>query len=303
MLGMSDAERTTSPDRTQVAPYGAPTEKESSDDKHACLVVIYGDDLGKRIALGEMVTVIGRSAKCSVWLDQESVSRSHCQIAFVDGIYELEDLGSTNGTYVNDTIARKVALRDGDQIKIGRTILKFILGSNIEGQYHEEIYQLMTLDGLTQVRNKRYFDEMIEREVSRATRYRRRFSLIFFDIDHFKLINDNHGHLAGDAVLRQLGSLIQARVRRDDTLARTGGEEFAILCPEIDASGAAELARELNLLVHGTKFTFEGTQIDVTISLGVAEWSSDFEVVDEIIRAADAKLYEAKRLGRNRVCV
>jgi two-component system, cell cycle response regulator len=298
---MSDGERTTNPDRTAVTSVG-PQKKKQDSGKDACLVVIYGDELGKRIALGEQLTVIGRSTRCAVTLDQESVSRHHCHITFVDGLYEIEDLGSTNGTYVNDVIARRAVLRDGDQIKVGRTILKFILGGNIEGQYHEEIYQLMTLDGLTQVRNKRYFDEMVDREVSRAKRYHRYFSLILFDIDHFKRINDTHGHLAGDAVLRQLGSLMQARVRRDDTLARTGGEEFGILCPEVQAKGAMDLAHKLNRLVDETKFVFEGTRIDVTISLGVAEWSPDFETAEEVLGAADAKLYEAKRLGRNRVC-
>ncbi len=299
---MSDGERTTNPERTAVVTAVGALKQKNEDDKHACLVIIYGDDLGKRIALGETRTVIGRSTQCEVCLDQESVSRNHCHVAYVDGYYELEDLGSTNGTYVNDALARKIVLRDGDQIKVGRTILKFILGGNIEGQYHEEIYQLMTLDGLTQVRNKRYFDEMIDREVSRAKRYDRHFSLVMFDIDHFKRINDSYGHLAGDAVLRQLGSLVQARVRRDDILARTGGEEFAILCPEVHAPGAVELANKLNRLVDETKFIFEGTVIDVTISLGVAEWSTAFQTVEEIVGAADAKLYEAKRLGRNRVC-
>ncbi len=297
---MSDGERTTNPDRTAVTATGTP--KKKSEDRRACLVVIYGDELGKRIALDERTTVIGRSTKCEVYLDQESVSRHHCHVAYVDGFYEIEDLGSTNGTYVNDAIARKTVLRDGDQVKVGRTIFKFIVGGNIEGQYHEEIYQLMTLDGLTQVRNKRYFDEMLEREVSRAKRYHRYFSLIFFDIDHFKRINDTYGHLAGDAVLRQLGSLVQARVRRDDTLARTGGEEFGILCPEVHTAGAVELARKLNRLVDETRFVFEGAQIDVTVSLGVAEWTEGLESAEEIVRLADAKLYEAKRLGRNRVC-
>jgi diguanylate cyclase (GGDEF)-like protein len=298
---MSDRERTTNPDRTLITAIGSP--QKTVDAKSACLVIIYGDDLGKRIELGERPTLIGRSSKCEVHLDQESVSRHHCRVTLVDDLYEVEDLDSTNGTFVNDAPVKKLVLRDGDQLKVGRTILKFIVGGNIEGQYHEEIYQLMTLDGLTQVRNKRYFDEMLDREVSRARRYRRYFALILFDIDHFKKINDTYGHLAGDAVLRQLGSLLQARVRRDDTLARTGGEEFSILCPEVHAHEAAELAHKLNRLVAETRFLFETTPIEVTISLGVCEWTPEHETPEEILRAADQKLYEAKRLGRNRVCV
>ena len=116
----------------------------------------------------------------------------------------LRDLGSTNGTYVNDELVDEYVLRDGDLIKIGRTIFKFLAGGNIENAYHEEIYRLTTIDGLTQIFNKRYFVETLEREIGRAQRYRRALSLVMFDIDHFKKINDSYGHLAGDYVLKQL---------------------------------------------------------------------------------------------------
>lgn len=297
-----DTDRTTNPNKTVVTVVGPPGSRKTSGDRQACLVVIYGDDLGRRIPLGEEPTVIGRSARCDVQIDQESVSRNHCRLAFNGRGYTIQDLGSTNGTYVNDDLVETIDLRDGDQIKVGRTILKFIVGGNIELQYHEEIYRLMTVDGLTQVHNKRYFDEMLDRELSRARRYDRSFCLILFDIDHFKQINDTFGHLAGDAVLRQLGTLVRAHVRRDDVVARTGGEEFAIITPEISMTGAMELARKLNAMVDEAVFEFEGTRIDVTISLGVAQWVPEMQSTQAIIQAADAKLYEAKRTGRNRVC-
>ena len=298
---MSDDERTTNPNRTVVTVVGPP--KKADPDQKACLVVIYGDDLGRRIELANRTLTLGRSSACEVQIDQESVSRNHCQVSYRGGAYEVRDLGSTNGTYVNDHPIDSVFLRDVDQLKVGRTILKFILGSNVEGQYHEVIYRLMTTDGLTQVHNKRYFDEALDKEISRSTRYKRPFSLILFDIDHFKQINDKHGHLAGDAVLRQLGTLVKARVRRDDVVSRTGGEEFAVITPEIDARGAVELANKLNRLVQSTYFEFDGTRIDVTISLGVAEWSAErHKGPEDLIRDADERLYEAKRTGRNRVC-
>ena len=297
---MSDEERTTNPYRTLVSePSPVPSIKGSRD---ACLVVIYGQDLGRRIPLGSRPITVGRSSAADVQIDQESVSRSHCRILYNGKQFGVRDLGSTNGTYVNDEIAQEINLRDGDQIKVGRTILKFITGGNIEGQYHEEIYRLMTIDGLTQVHNKRYFDEMLEREVSRAQRYQRNFALIVFDVDHFKEVNDNYGHLAGDAVLRQLGTMIAARVRRDDIVARTGGEEFAILTPEVDSMGAIELAQELRAQIEKTPFHFESTVISVTISVGVAQWNEQIETVDALVRIADERLYQAKRQGRNRVC-
>ncbi|MEM9865491.1 MAG: GGDEF domain-containing protein, partial [Myxococcota bacterium] len=289
---MEEDDRTTNPNKTVVTVVGPPAKK-ASFSREACLVVIYGEDLGRRIPLGDEPVVIGRSSSCSVQIDQESVSRNHCRIARGPSSFVVRDLGSTNGTYVNDELTDTVDLRDGDQIKIGRTILKFIVGGNIEGQYHEEIYRLMTVDGLTQVHNKRFFDEMMDREFSRARRYDRPFSLIMFDIDHFKQINDTHGHLAGDAVLRQLGGLIMSHVRRDDVVARVGGEEFGVITPEIGAEGAYELANKLNRLVDDARFIFEGVRIDVTISAGVAAWTSEHTAVEAMDQAADESLYEA----------
>ncbi|MFW6198143.1 MAG: diguanylate cyclase [Myxococcota bacterium] len=284
---------------TQVSPparrYGEPRE--------ACLVIMYGEDLGRRIPLGDQPIIMGRSTQADVQIDQESVSRSHCRIWRDGNRYRLEDLGSTNGTYVNDALAANgTELRDGDQVKVGRTILKFIVGGNIEAQYHEEIYRLMTIDGLTQVHNKRYFDEMLEREVSRASRYDKTFSVILFDIDHFKHINDTHGHLAGDAILRQLGNVVRRRTRRDDTVARIGGEEFALLLPEADAEGASGVAEKLRQMIEETRFEFEGTVIPLTCSLGIAQWTREHDNAASLVKAADEKLYEAKRSGRNRVC-
>ena len=276
--------------------------KKSGSQREACLVVIYGEDLGRRVPLGSEATVVGRSSKCDVLIDQESVSRNHARISFDGQTYTVRDLGSTNGTYVNDELVDEANLRDGDQLKIGRTIFKFISSGNIEAQYHEEIYRLMTVDGLTEVHNKRFFQEVLEKEASRCRRYDRTFALVCFDIDHFKKINDSFGHLAGDAVLRQLGALVKKKVRRDDVVSRIGGEEFAVVLPEINRDGAVALANKLRELVERTQFRFEGTRVDVTISLGVAQWGPDVREASELLKLADEKLYDAKRSGRNRVC-
>lgn len=300
---MSDDEWTTNPHNTVVTALGPSTQPNEEATRDACLVVIYGDALGRRIPLGSQAVHIGRSARSDVQIDQESVSRNHCRIQYNGRSFSIDDLGSTNGTYVNDRpLEAEMHLRDGDQIKVGRSILKFLTGGNVETQYHEEIYRLMTVDGLTEVHNKRYFDEVLEREVSRSRRYGRYFSLLIFDIDHFKDINDNYGHLAGDAVLRQLGLLIRARVRRDDIVARIGGEEFGIILPEIRLDGAVELADNLRALVEESVFEFEGTRMPVTLSVGVAEWTGALEDPQQFVKEADERLYEAKGAGRNRVC-
>lgn len=294
---------TTSQNKTVAAPaQQSGTPVEPNLDASGCLIVIYGEDLGRRIPITPDPIIIGRSAKCEIQVDQESVSRNHCRIRYDGQSFMVRDLGSTNGTYVNDELIDEVTLDDGDQLKVGRTILKFILGDNVEAEYHEEIYRLMTTDGLTQVANKRLFDEMFEQEVARAKRYQRTFSLLMIDIDHFKKINDTFGHLAGDSVLRQLGAVIGGRSRRNDVVARVGGDEFALIIPEIGLQSAMELGRKINRLVSETRFEFEGNDIDVSLSIGVAEWEQAFEDGQDLLKATDEKLYEAKRLGRNRVC-
>ena len=262
-------------------------------------MVIYGLDLGKKFNLDRPSLIIGRSSKADIQIDQEAVSRNHCKIINTGKTIMLRDLGSTNGTYINDELVDEYVLRDGDFIKIGRCIFKFLSGSNIENAYHEEIYRLTTIDGLTQVYNKRYFVETLEREIGRAQRYRRDLSLIMFDIDHFKKVNDTFGHLAGDYVLKQLAAVIKSRIRREDILSRYGGEEFAIILPEIDHYNASQFAEKIRRLTEKAVFRFEDTEIPVTISIGVASLAADITDPVEFVKLADQKLYEAKNNGRN----
>ena len=299
---MSFRDRSTNPSRT-VLTKAAAARARPENAETGCLIVIYGEDMGRRVHVGTEPLVIGRSPQCDVQIDQESVSRNHCRILFHEGQFRVRDLDSTNGTYVNDDlIDEEGRLRHGDQLKVGRTILKLIVGDDIEVQYHEEIYRLMTTDGLTQLHNKRYFDETLDKEAARAKRYKRSFSLLVFDIDHFKHINDTFGHLAGDAILRQIGAVILGRLRRNDVVARIGGEEFALITPEVGLDGASELAGKINRLIRDTRFEFEGTRVEVTVSVGVAEWQAHYEGAGDLFKAADDKLFEAKRLGRNQVC-
>jgi len=295
-------DQTTSASQTVLTDVGE-ARSSSKPVGSGCLVVIYGHEMGRRIQVGTEPLIIGRSPQNQIQIDQESVSRRHCRIRFSGSEFLVRDLGSTNGTYVNDDLVEEEGrLRHGDQLKVGRTILKFIAGDDVEVQYHEEIYRLMTTDGLTQLHNKRYFDEMIDREVARAKRYKRSFSLLVFDVDHFKNINDRFGHLAGDAILRQLGAVLLGRLRVNDVLARIGGEEFALITPEVGLDGATELAGKINRLIGDTRFEFDGARVDVTVSVGAAEWQPHYEDAADLFQAADAKMYEAKQSGRNRVC-
>ena len=275
---------------------------ERPTGKEACLVVIYGAELGKKYNLNSTSLVIGRSSKCDIQIDQESISRNHSKIVNTGKSILVRDLGSTNGTYVNDEPIDEYVLRDGDLIKIGRTIFKFLTGGNIENAYHEEIYRLTTIDGLTQIFNKRYFLETLEREIARSQCYRRALSLVMFDIDHFKKINDSFGHLAGDYVLKHLASTVKTKIRREDLFARYGGEEFAIVLPEIDGANSRPFAEKIRQIVEKDDFRFKNARIQVTISMGVGSIDDELTDAATLIKRADDRLYEAKSAGRNRVC-
>jgi len=270
----------------------------------ACFFVqIYptGPDLGRRFELGEETVTVGRGADNTIVLDIDSVSRRHCQVLAMQGERVLNDLGSTNGTYVNDRPIDKHTLRNGDLVKVGSTIFKFLSGSNIESEYHEEIYRMTIIDGLTEIHNKRSMLEFLEREVARCRRYQRPLALVMFDIDHFKKINDTHGHLTGDYVLKELARTVKGRIRREEHFARYGGEEFAIVLPETDNKSAASFAEAVRALVEKHHFEFEGHRIDVTVSLGVGLLGDQMTDVLHLIKLADENLYAAKRGGRNKV--
>ncbi len=268
-----------------------------------CLVVIYSSDarqFGKRHVLTEEPVTLGRGSENTIVLENDSVSRRHAKIEKRGRAYLVSDLDSTNGTYVNDELVKEYQLRRGDQVKVGDSILKFLSGSDVEAQYHETIYRMTIVDGLTGVHNKRFLMESLEREIPRARRHERPLSLLMFDIDHFKSVNDNFGHLAGDFVLKELAGVVKARLRPDDVLGRYGGEEFGVILPETAIQGAAKIGEELRLLVQAHKFTFEAEPIPVTISLGASQLQEGFDVLG-FIKLADERLYAAKREGRNRV--
>jgi two-component system, cell cycle response regulator len=263
------------------------------------LIEIHGPNLGKNYKISEDVITIGREASATIQIDEETVSRQHCKLERMRGSIFIEDLRSTNGTYVNDVNIRRERLRHGDLIKVGSVVFKFISGGNIEGLYHEEIYRMTIVDGLTQVHNKRYLLEFLEREISRAIRVGRPLALIMFDLDHFKAVNDTFGHLAGDFVLKELCSLLKVQMHTEDLLARYGGEEFVIVLPETGLSTATTIAEKVRRTVEAHDFEFGGTRIPVTVSLGTAELSPMAADPPNFIRAADEMLYQAKADGRN----
>jgi diguanylate cyclase (GGDEF)-like protein len=272
-----------------------------SDKKEDAFVMIYptGPNMGRQYTLQSKNASIGRDPSNDIVVDNDSVSRRHAKLTFEAGQRLITDLQSTNGSYVNNKPILTHFLQNGDQVKIGDTIFKYIIGSDVESAYHEEIYQMTIKDGLTSIYNKRFFLDSLEKEMSRARRYDRNLSMLMLDLDHFKNVNDSYGHLAGDHVLQVLARLVSTRARREEVFCRYGGEEFAILLPETTRAGALELAEQIRALVEGHTFIFEGEEIVITISIGVSTTRTENLAAEDFIKMADTQLYKAKSDGRN----
>ncbi len=176
----------------------------------------------------------------------------------------------------------------------------------VEEAKEKRIYQeLALLDELTQIYNRRYFDELLKREIDRSARYFQKFSLLMVDIDDFKRCNDTHGHIAGDKVLKKIAQILIQKTRNTDFVARYGGEEFVIIAPCTDKRGAATIAARLVAIVGKEEIVIGGTSKigGITISVGISTFGEDASEREKLIQSADAALYQAKKLGKNRVCL
>jgi diguanylate cyclase (GGDEF)-like protein len=258
--------------------------------------------MGSRYVLTEVPLLIGRGPDCNIRIHDSSVSRHHVRIQFdVDAFY-MTDLGSTNGTFVNDAHVTGCKLKDGDYLRVGNCIYRFLVGDNVEAAYHEEIYRRAIIDALTDIHNKRYLMDYLDRELARSARFHRPLVLMLFDIDQFKAINDQLGHLAGDSTLRELAGTVKTAIGREETFARYGGDEFAIVLPETTREYGLPFAERIRLLVERKPFRYENKPYLVTISVGLAFTNGDESLTSqELIQRGDEKLYQAKRAGRNRV--
>src|SRR5438132_4654774 len=246
----------------------APDRLVSATRRDACVVHIYptGPGMGARYPLSDTPMVLGRGNDCDIRINDHSVSRRHARIQpGADGYYAV-DLQSTNGTFVNDVPASICKLKDGDYLRVGNCIYRFLTGGNVEAEYHEEIYRLTIIDALTDIHNKRYLMEFLDREIARSARYRRPLSLVMIDIDRFRQINETLGHLGGDFTLRELSTRIRGNVRKEELFARYGGEEFAVVLPETEREGAALLGERLRAAIEKQPFRYEDKVYNVTIS-------------------------------------
>ncbi len=165
----------------------------------------------------------------------------------------------------------------------------------------EKLLQMAITDELTGLANRRYFMERLNSEYDRAKRYESKYSLLMIDIDHFKLINDNFGHKAGDRVLQEASSVMKKSLRTSDVIGRVGGEEFSVLLPETEVKAAMFIAERLRKRVEEKIIIHETEELSVTVSIGVSQSSPGDQSVDDIFIRADTAMYNSKREGRNRV--
>lgn len=278
---------------------------QAKDSMKPSLVVVQGMDRGDAFVIQKTPLVMGRGDTCDYVIRDDGISRTHAQIVELpDGDYIIEDLGSTNGIFIGKNRVGRHPLAEGDKVLLGRrTILKFVYQDAVDERYQKQMYESAVKDGLTGVYNRKHFNERIISEMSFAMRHRTSLSLLIFDLDHFKDVNDNYGHQVGDLALTEVAQKIQKTLREEDFFARYGGEEFAVLARDINADGSMALGERIRQIVQDMRIvTPLGLRIPITMSIGVATVSGGVKVsAEEFIKLADDNLYKAKKNGRNRV--
>jgi two-component system, cell cycle response regulator len=281
----------------------APNKLPEGRGVNACLIVLSGQAVGRIFKLTKAQYVVGRSDAMDIAVDDDGVSRRHATVTLHEGIVVLKDLESTNGTFVNGEPIRSKALAHGDRIQVGATtILKFAIQDELDEQFSHHLFVAATRDALTQTYNRRHFDDQLSRDLSYARRHGSPLTLALIDVDHFKRINDTHGHPAGDAVLQQFSSATLEIVRNEDFLCRIGGEEFALVMRGTTLQGSIMVCERLRSMVEGKRFSYKDQSMAITVSIGIASFDAiRHGTSEDLVKDADLQLYEAKVAGRNRI--
>jgi diguanylate cyclase (GGDEF)-like protein len=259
--------------------------------------------------------IIGRALEADVRLNDSRASRLHARITSEreagsgDTSYRIADLGSTNGTLVNGELITEAVLSDGDKILIGDHLFRFDMLDEIDREFQQQIHRLLAHDELTGLLTSKSFFSELRRESARAEAEARPFCVLMMDLDHFKDVNDTHGHLVGSKTLEETGRIIKQALRAGDVASRFGGEEFAAFL--LDANYAQGLVAAERVRVALQQHEFKVSRMDspdsetthrITISIGVAAFPDDATDPIHLVELADSALYRAKRSGRNRVC-
>lgn len=272
----------------------------------ASLIVLDGWEIGKEIEIATNSVVLGRAVDCDVCVNAPSVSRQHAQIELVeegeDRYFRVTDLGSSNGVMVNNTRTPSTRLENGDKVKLGDVLFKFVLQDEVDSKFHHQVHRLIHYDQLTGLMTMDAFRERLVHTI-RQSEQGLCFTLAMTDLDGLKVVNDTHGHLAGRMVIQTMGSILRESIRESDCAGLYGGDEAIILYPNTPATEASNLAEQIRLAIINHVFVHEGNEVNVSISQGLAEFPTHGTTPEALISAADRALYAAKAAGRNCVRV
>jgi diguanylate cyclase (GGDEF)-like protein len=277
--------------------------EEEAKSKDAALLAVGGEINGSIHDLPDGEITLGRGAECTICLEYAGISRQHLKIVIKGDKAALYDLNSRNGTFLNNNkVDKPQLLKKGDMIKIGSIALKFLPKGDPERLTYDKLQLEANTDGLTQCFNKTYFNNKCELEVKKSKVTGTPLSMILLDLDHFKSLNDNYGHDAGDFVLKEMSDLVRKHViRPTDIFARYGGEEFCIIMPQTNLKKGFEIAEKLRMTIESFKFIYDKKELPVTCSLGVADYRYGVECGKDLFKRADTAVYQAKDGGRNQV--
>lgn len=277
-----------------------------ADESRPILTLLTGVNAGQVFAIERAQTIIGRAREAWVRVDAAGISRKHARVVRTSpSTFTVEDLASTNGVYVNGTRVQTATLTSGDQLQIGsEVVLRFSLVDDAEEMLARQLYEASTRDVLTGAYNRKYFVARLESEVAFAERHKLPLGLLMFNLDFFKRVNDTHGHVAGDAMLRTVGVTVARLLRAEDVFARYGGEEFVILARGTSRDNLRRLAERVRKAVADARVPWGEAQLQITLSVGVG-------LLDEcltggakaLVALADGRLYRAKESGRDRAVV
>lgn len=271
------------------------------------LVLLMGPSgiMGKQWPIERAELIIGRDVSCDIQVDEKSLSKRHAKVSNRGGEVIFVDLGSTNGTEIEGQRLdpnNPVVLENNQRIKAGNIIFKFLSSGNIETFTAAASYDRGTIDGLTQIFNKSAIQAKLAESFKKAKLTETNLSVIVFDLDHFKSINDTYTHLAGDYVLREVSSIVKNQlIRSGDAFGRFGGEEFVIILYGSPLQRACDIAERIRSTIEKHQFSYGGKKIPVTVSLGVATVDAAMTEPEHLFEKADQATYASKTAGRNRV--
>ena len=278
-----------------------PAFPPTTDPHSAAMICISGRSIGQIFVLTKEETTLGRAPECDIFLDDEGVSRHHAKIVDQDNERVLVDLGSTNGTFIDNERIEVATLRDGLRVQLGTaTILQFRYQDQKEVEFDALVQSFRTHDPLTELLDNKSFVTELEKEVGFAGRHKQPLALAVFDLDHFKRINETYGHQAGDLVLRSVARRASETLRREDVFGRFSQGAFAVLLRATKLEHAFIVAERIRRAVETLEISYQGRRIPCTASVGVSELGGSIVRAPDLIEAAEDRLYQAKRKGRNR---